>query len=202
MPQKGAELRSPWSIKQDVWGPEDIIVVIYTATSFSGRPRQTSCREDRHIIRHARVEPTASFTQAAPSIRAPVSSRTIAMCLTDGHLISRRPSRGLPMTPTHQYLRLEWCRTRWDWTATEWSQVVFNDESRFNLSSDYNRVRVWRPCGEHLNPAFALQRHSWYEGMGCYCLQYTVTSNDPMTAQLCVHCDVPPLGSTSLEVSA
>ncbi|GFY03857.1 mitogen-activated protein kinase kinase kinase 13-B [Trichonephila clavipes] len=35
-----------------------------------------------------------------------------------------------------------------------------NNESRFNLSSDHNRVRVWRPCGERLNPAFALQRHT------------------------------------------
>ncbi|GFY33311.1 hypothetical protein TNCV_1897651 [Trichonephila clavipes] len=33
-------------------------------------------------------------------------------------------------------------------------------ESRFNLSSDGNRVRVWRPRGERLNPAFALQRHT------------------------------------------
>ncbi|GFW01184.1 transposable element Tcb1 transposase [Trichonephila clavipes] len=44
-------------------------------------------------------------------------------------------------------------------------------------SSDDNRV--WRPLGERLNPAFALQRHTaptagvmvW----GCPCLQYTVT---------------------------
>ncbi|GFT07758.1 transposable element Tcb2 transposase [Trichonephila clavipes] len=33
-------------------------------------------------------------------------------------------------------------------------------ESRFNLSSDDNRVRVWRPRGERLNPTFALQRHT------------------------------------------
>ncbi|GFU56449.1 transposable element Tcb2 transposase [Trichonephila clavipes] len=33
-------------------------------------------------------------------------------------------------------------------------------ESSFNLSSDENRVRVWRPRGERLNPAFALQRHT------------------------------------------
>ncbi|GFU56784.1 putative transposable element [Trichonephila clavipes] len=32
-------------------------------------------------------------------------------------------------------------------------------ESRFNLSSDDNHVRVWRPRGEQLNPAFAFQRH-------------------------------------------
>ncbi|GFS98350.1 transposable element Tcb2 transposase [Trichonephila clavipes] len=40
------------------------------------------------------------------------------------------------------------------------NQVVFSDESRFNLSSDDNRVRVWRPRGERLNPTFALQQHT------------------------------------------
>ncbi|GFW71943.1 uncharacterized protein TNCV_3221191 [Trichonephila clavipes] len=45
------------------------------------------------------------------------------------------------------------CRTVFDVVRT-------GDESRFNLSSDYNCVRVWRPRGERLNPAFALQRHT------------------------------------------
>ncbi|GFT75731.1 transposable element Tcb2 transposase [Trichonephila clavipes] len=62
--------------------------------------------------------------------------------------------------PTHRRLRLEWCRARGNWTAAEWNQIVFSDESRFNLSSDDNRVRVWRPRGERLSPAFALQRHT------------------------------------------
>ncbi|GFT62608.1 uncharacterized protein TNCV_3095711 [Trichonephila clavipes] len=37
--------------------------------------------------------------------------------------------------------------------------VVFSDEFRFNLSSDDNRVRVWRLHGERLNPAFVSQRY-------------------------------------------
>ncbi|GFT58422.1 transposable element Tcb1 transposase [Trichonephila clavipes] len=45
-------------------------------------------------------------------------------------------------------------------TAAEWIQFLFSDESSFNLSSDGNRVLVWRPRGERLNPAFALQRHT------------------------------------------
>ncbi|GFX81962.1 transposable element Tcb2 transposase [Trichonephila clavipes] len=35
-----------------------------------------------------------------------------------------------------------------------------SDESRFNLSNDDNRVRLWRSRGERLNPAFLLQRHT------------------------------------------
>ncbi|GFT01126.1 transposable element Tcb2 transposase [Trichonephila clavipes] len=34
------------------------------------------------------------------------------------------------------------------------------DESRFKLSSEDNRVRVWRPRDGRLNPAFALLRHT------------------------------------------
>ncbi|GFU51890.1 transposable element Tcb1 transposase [Trichonephila clavipes] len=55
---------------------------------------------------------------------------------------------------------VEWCHARGNWTAAEWNHVIFSDESGFNLSSDDNRVRVWRPRGECLNPAFALQRHT------------------------------------------
>ncbi|GFX80682.1 transposable element Tcb2 transposase [Trichonephila clavipes] len=49
---------------------------------------------------------------------------------------------------------------RGNWTAAEWKQVISSDESRFNLNSDDNRVRVWRPRGERLTPVFALLRHT------------------------------------------
>ncbi|GFV35240.1 HTH_Tnp_Tc3_2 domain-containing protein [Trichonephila clavipes] len=67
-------------------------------------PRQTSRREYRHIMRNARVQPTASSVaiqaQVAPSLGAHVSSRTIRRRLTEGHLGSWRPLRALPLTPT------------------------------------------------------------------------------------------------------
>ncbi|GFT53216.1 transposable element Tcb1 transposase [Trichonephila clavipes] len=76
--------------------------------------------------------------------------------LAEGRLGSRRPSRVLPLTPTHRRRRLEWCRARGNWTTAEWNQIVFRDE---NLGSDDNRVRVWRSRGERFNPAFALLPH-------------------------------------------
>ncbi|GFV65883.1 HTH_Tnp_Tc3_2 domain-containing protein [Trichonephila clavipes] len=61
--------------------------------SGSGRHRQTSHREDRHIVRNARVQPTASSAaiqaQVAPSLGAHVSSRTIRRRLAEGHLEPR-----------------------------------------------------------------------------------------------------------------
>ncbi|GFX90201.1 transposable element Tcb2 transposase [Trichonephila clavipes] len=104
--------------------------------------------------------------------------------LAEGHLGSRHLLRVLPLTRTHRRVCLKWCHTRGNWTAAEWNQVIFSDKSRFNLSSDDNRVRAWRPHGECHNPAFALQRHTapviWCDGMGCHYLQYTIaTSIDP-----------------------
>ncbi|GFW27909.1 transposable element Tcb2 transposase [Trichonephila clavipes] len=127
-----------------------------TRRSGSGHPRQFSRREDCHIIRNARVQPTASSAaiQApiAPSLVVAVSSRTIRRRLAEEHLRSRRSLLVLPLTPTHRRLRLEWYRARGNWTAAEWNQVVFRYESRFNPSSDDNRVCVWKPRGERLNP--------------------------------------------------
>ncbi|KAJ4449396.1 hypothetical protein ANN_00795 [Periplaneta americana] len=57
-------------------------------------------------------------------------------------------------------LRLQWCRERQTWTAADWKRAVFRDASRFSLSSDDGRGRVWRPCGARLNPTFAVARHT------------------------------------------
>ncbi|GFU66039.1 transposable element Tcb2 transposase [Trichonephila clavipes] len=136
----------------------------FTRIRGSGHPRQTSRREDRHIVRNARVQPTASSAaiqaQVASSLGSPVSSRIIRRHLAEGHFGSWCPLCVLSLTPTHRCLRLEWRHARENWTAAEWNQVVFSDESRLNLSSDDNRIRVWRPRGELLNLAFTLQRHT------------------------------------------
>ncbi|GFX30517.1 transposable element Tcb2 transposase [Trichonephila clavipes] len=83
----------------------------FTRKSGSGHPRQTSRREDRHIVKNTRVQPTASSVtiqaQVAPSLGPPVSSRTIRRRLAEGYLRSRHPLRVLPLTPTHQLFRLQ-----------------------------------------------------------------------------------------------
>ncbi|GFT30478.1 transposable element Tcb2 transposase [Trichonephila clavipes] len=76
-----------------------------------------------HQLGHSDCVPTASSAaiegQVAPSLGAPVSSRTIRRRLAEGHLGSRRPLRVLLLTPNHRCLRLEWCRARGNWTAAE-----------------------------------------------------------------------------------
>ncbi|GFX34956.1 transposable element Tcb1 transposase [Trichonephila clavipes] len=97
--------------------------------------------------------------QAREDLDRSVVEKTATSCLADGHLGSQRPLRVLLLTPTHRRISLEWCHARGIWTAAECNETVFSDESRFNLSSDDNRVRVWRNRRERLNPAFIIQRH-------------------------------------------
>ncbi|UYV62157.1 hypothetical protein LAZ67_1008055 [Cordylochernes scorpioides] len=87
----------------------------------------------------------------------PRMEKTISRRLVANGLHSCRPLRRLPLTPPNRRQRLEWCRARSKW-MTEWHRVVFSDESRFCLSSDSRRVRVWRRRGERSNPAAIVER--------------------------------------------
>ncbi|GFT89363.1 transposable element Tcb2 transposase [Trichonephila clavipes] len=155
-------LTSPlWSTKKEVLGLVDSRDVIYKKTRLKTPSTDQWSRRPPHRKKCTRTANCFFITiqaQVAPSLGAPVSSRTIRRHLAEGYLESRRPLRVL--TPTHRRLRLEWCSARGNWTAAEWNQVAFSDESRFNLSRDYNRVHVWRLRGKCLNPAFVLQRHT------------------------------------------
>ncbi|UYV68373.1 hypothetical protein LAZ67_5004125 [Cordylochernes scorpioides] len=86
-----------------------------------------------------------------------IQIRTISRRLVANGLNSRRPLRRLPLTPPNRRQSLEWCRARSTWMM-EWHRVVFSDESRFCLSSDSRRVRVWRRRGERSNPAAIVER--------------------------------------------
>ncbi|UYV73697.1 ARMC8, partial [Cordylochernes scorpioides] len=126
-----------------------------------GATRVTSARVDRRILRQAVAAPQATCTAILQHVQDTldhsISTRTISRRLVANGLHSCRPLRRLPLTPPNRRQRLEWCRDRSTW-MTEWHRVVFSDESRFCLSSDSRRVRVWRRCRERSNPAAIVER--------------------------------------------
>ncbi|UYV61479.1 hypothetical protein LAZ67_1005000 [Cordylochernes scorpioides] len=126
-----------------------------------GATRVTSARVDRRIVRQAVAAPQATCTAILQHVQDTldhsISTRTIFRRLVANGLHSCRPLRRLPLTPPNRRQRLEWCRARSTW-MTEWHRVVFSDESRFCLSSDSRRVRVWRRRGERFNPAAIVER--------------------------------------------
>ncbi|UYV73416.1 hypothetical protein LAZ67_10003104 [Cordylochernes scorpioides] len=105
----------------------------------------------------ARIIRCPDFRQKFSKITMTRDELTISRRLVANGLHSCRPLRRLPLTPPNRRQRLEWCRARSTW-MTEWHRVVFSDESRFCLSSDSRRVRVWRRRGERSNPAAIVER--------------------------------------------
>ncbi|UYV63778.1 Transposase [Cordylochernes scorpioides] len=126
-----------------------------------GATRVTSARVDRRILRQAVAAPQATCTAILQHVQDTldhsISTRTISRRLVANGLHSCSPLRRLPLTPPNRRQRLEWCRARSTW-MTEWHRVVFLDESRFCLSNDSRRVRVWRRRGERSNPAAIVER--------------------------------------------
>ncbi|GFV01397.1 transposable element Tcb2 transposase [Trichonephila clavipes] len=101
------------------------------------------------------------ITEGRECTVAEVPSReTIRRRLTEVGLRSRRPLRRLPLTPHHRQCRLDFCRPRATWSVTDWRRVIFSDESRFSLSADDHRTRVWRRTGQRSDPAFIVERHT------------------------------------------
>ncbi|GFS64560.1 HTH_Tnp_Tc3_2 domain-containing protein [Trichonephila clavipes] len=88
--------------------------MLFTRRPGSGCSRQISHREDHHIVRNARVQPTASSAaiqvQVTPLLGAAMSSRIMRRRFAEGHLGSRRPLHVMLWTPTNRRLHLEWCR--------------------------------------------------------------------------------------------
>lgn len=126
----------------------------------SGRPRETTEREDRSIVRAALRAPDSSLSSILRATGASVTARTINRRLRERGLRSRRPLRRLPLTSVHRQARLQWCRAHSTWNVTDWSRIVFSDESRFELSPDDQRRRVWRRPGQRWDTNLTVARHT------------------------------------------
>ncbi|GFX84716.1 transposable element Tc1 transposase [Trichonephila clavipes] len=135
----------------------------------SGRPRGTTPADARCIVlqarrnrRHTAGEIARHTTQATGR---PISRFTVARRLHGGGLFALRPVRCVPLTPAHRRRRSLWCREHGNWRDNEWGRVLFTDESRFSLSSDSDRILIWRERGSRNHPSNIIERDR-YGGRG------------------------------------
>ena len=118
----------------------------------TGPRNVTTARDDRHRVRKAATDRTVSTTvlsrRWSTATGLDLSASTVHRSLLRAGLVAHMPLRRLPKSRDHQRLRLQWARERLHWRA-EWRNVVFSDESRFNMSYNDGRIRVRRYAGEH-----------------------------------------------------
>ncbi|UYV69295.1 hypothetical protein LAZ67_6003159 [Cordylochernes scorpioides] len=126
----------------------------------SGRPRATTERKDRAIVRMAVAAPESTVSTIQRVTGTQVSKMTINRRLRELNLRARRPLRCLPLTPVHRQVRLQWCRERSTWNCADWGRIVFSDESRFFLCPDDRRKCFWRHPGQRVDLGLTVEHHT------------------------------------------
>ncbi|GFW71582.1 transposable element Tc3 transposase [Trichonephila clavipes] len=141
--------------------------------SGSGPRNVTSAPDDRRLVRMAQTDRTASSRQlaahwstatgvslCASSIQRRLLQRglraRIPLCRIP---LYRIPLYRIPLTQNHRRLRLQWANVHRSWRA-DWQQVVFSDESRFNLWHHDGRIGVRCYASERHIPECIMERHS------------------------------------------
>ncbi|KAK7114313.1 hypothetical protein V1264_000391 [Littorina saxatilis] len=120
----------------------------------SGRPRVTTQRQDRQILRHHlrnRFHTANEFETARNTVgnhQGPISGQTIRRRLAERDLQNCRPARGPVLTQRHRMARQQWAQDHINWNWRQWRNILFTDESRFCISHVDGRFRVWRRRGE------------------------------------------------------
>lgn len=143
----------------------------YNRRPGQGCHRVTTPRDDRAIVQQVRREPFNNANIVARNFpnrrqqqqqqrqpqRHPVrniSSRTVINRLHETGLHARHPNRVPMLTARHRRARLAYANAHRDWTLRQWGNVLFTDESRFNLHGSDRRPLVWRRRGERFRQNF------------------------------------------------
>ena len=109
----------------------------------TGPHNVTTAWDDRHLVRIAMTDHTASSTVLSQlwstATGLNLSASTVRRCLLRARLVARVPLLQRPLSRDHQRLRLQWAHERCHW-RDEGQNVVFLDESCFNMS--YNDICI------------------------------------------------------------
>ncbi len=120
-----------------------------------GRKKCTSNRDNRTLERIVKQNPFKNvgeihkeWTAAGVSASRTTTHRRMQDMGFSCHIPCVKPLLNNRQRQKH----LAWAKDKKDWTAAEWSKVMFSDESKFSISFWNQGPRVWRKRGETQNP--------------------------------------------------
>ncbi len=120
-----------------------------------GRKKCTSNRDNHTLERIVKQNPFKNVGEihkewTAAGVSA--SRTTTHRCMQDMGFSCRIPFVKPLLNNRQRQKCLAWTKDKKDWTAAEWSKVMFSDESKFCISFGNQGPRVWRKRGEAHNP--------------------------------------------------
>lgn len=119
-----------------------------------GRPKKLTPRLKRKIRKEALKNPVISSRELAAMVQSTsgvqVTSRTIRYALNSEGLHGRVPRKKPYISETNRKKRLAFAREYVQKPLSFWENVVFSDESKFNLFGSDGRRTIWRHRNEAL----------------------------------------------------
>lgn len=161
--------------------------------SRSGRPMALSIRDRRNIVKQAIKNPFVSARTLSNDIETAsgktVCPQTIRNILHSAGIYGRSARRKPFISETNREKRLGFARTYVNKPIEFWKQVIFSDESKFNIMTTDGKRFVWRKPNTELEAKNlrATLKHGGGNVMVWGCMAYTGVGNlafinDTMTA--------------------
>ena len=119
----------------------------------SGAARKTTERDDRAIVRAARINHEITGEEIKVELNLNhCSERTIRRRITEGSDMKSYWKTKKPfISPQNRIKRVRWAKEHRDWTPKQWGNFLLTDESPYVLRFN-KRGRVWRSHNERYQP--------------------------------------------------
>jgi len=120
----------------------------------SGRPRLITSRDERKVLRLITSNEAPTAIQAKEQLERDenieVSTETIRRTLRRNGLVARTKIKKPYLKKTHRNRRFTFAKRHLHWTISDWSKVIWSDESKFNIFSSDGKEYCWKKVGEPL----------------------------------------------------
>lgn len=124
----------------------------------SGRPKKTTVREDKLIVRKSIVNPRKTAVDIQREINQElglsVSRFTVGRRLRAAGLNGRIPVRKPLISNKNRAARLRFARMHQHWRIADWKKILWSDESKFNLFGSDGKRYIRRPKNTRHNPRY------------------------------------------------
>ena len=129
----------------------------------AGRPRKLDLRLENRIFRLARRYPKMSLKNLAITVSDSSSGfkicgESVRLALLKKGMRSYSAVRKPLLTLKHRLKRIHWCKERLNWSVERWKQVIFSDESNFQVINGSTKPIVKRLKNEKYLPQYCVPR--------------------------------------------
>lgn len=123
----------------------------------AGRPRKTTVREDLHLgvisLRNRFKSAPDIMCEVNNFLTQPISIPTVSRRLKERGLNGCVAARKPLLRHINKLKRLAFAKQHKDWTINEWKNVLWTDESKFEIFGSHRRQFVRRKVSERFHPS-------------------------------------------------